>query len=69
VSQAGSGVTVIEYPNFPKFKKIKFSKKMDFQKYLGTKDVIIDIDEIDKRTIIVKTRFSNTFVIEIPDFD
>ena len=42
---------------------------MDFQKYLGTKDVIVDIDEIDITKIVVKTRFSNTFVIEIPLFD
>lgn len=55
--------------NEPQYKKIIFSKKMDFQKYLGTKDVIVDIDEIDITKIVVKTRFSNTFVIEIPLFD
>lgn len=41
---------------------------MDFQKYLGTKDAIVQIEEINETTISVKTRFSNTFIIEIPDF-
>jgi len=41
---------------------------MDLQKYIGAKDVIIEIDEISKTKIVILTRFSNTFVIEIPEF-
>lgn len=41
---------------------------MDLQKYIGAKDVIIDIDEISKSRITIFTRFSNTFVIEVPEF-
>ena len=49
-------------------KKISFSRKMDLQKYIGTKDVIIGIDEISRTRIAVLTRFSNTFVIDVPEF-
>jgi hypothetical protein len=41
---------------------------MDLQKYIGQKDVIIDINEISETKLVILTRFSNTFVIEVPEF-
>lgn len=46
-------------------KKFKFTKNMNFKKFIGIKDVILDVEEIDEKTLVLNTRYSNSFVVEI----